>query len=153
MGGVILPGTSIGDNVIIGAGAVVSGKVESNSVYAGNPAKRICSINEYICKREKKQLSEAVDIYIRYFDRFQTKPSKLIFHEYFYLFSKGDDLPKEFINKIQENKNHDECFTFLKLHRPLFNGYDEFCDYAMKEFYKIMGGNDEKSDACLRHSS
>lgn len=51
-GGVILPGTVIGDNVIVGAYAVVSGKAESNSVYAGNPAKRICSIEEFIQKRE-----------------------------------------------------------------------------------------------------
>lgn len=35
----MLAGTVIEDNVIIGAGAVVSGKVEKNSVYAGNPAK------------------------------------------------------------------------------------------------------------------
>lgn len=47
MRSIILQGTSIGDNVIIGAGSVVSGKVESNSVYAGNPAKKICSLEEH----------------------------------------------------------------------------------------------------------
>ena len=36
----VLAGTVIEDNVIIGAGAVVSGRVEKNSVYAGNPAKK-----------------------------------------------------------------------------------------------------------------
>lgn len=50
--GVVLPGTTIGNNVIIGAYAVASGRIESNSVYAGNPAKRICSIEEYMKKRE-----------------------------------------------------------------------------------------------------
>ena len=44
---IILPGTIIGDNCIIGAGSVVKGRILENSVYAGNPAKRICSINEY----------------------------------------------------------------------------------------------------------
>ena len=34
MRSIILQGATIGDNVIIGAGSVVSGKVESNSVYA-----------------------------------------------------------------------------------------------------------------------
>lgn len=43
----VLAGTVIEDNVIIGAGAVVSGRVEKNSVYAGNPAKKIMSISEY----------------------------------------------------------------------------------------------------------
>lgn len=56
----VLAGTIIEDNVIIGAGAVVSGKVEKNSVYAGNPAKKIMSISEYRKKsfvnKKKKHL-------------------------------------------------------------------------------------------------
>lgn len=43
----ILPGTTIGDNCIIGAGSVIKGCLEANSVYCGNPAKRICTIQEY----------------------------------------------------------------------------------------------------------
>ena len=39
MNSIILKNTSIGDNVIIGAGSVVSGKIECNSVYVGNPAR------------------------------------------------------------------------------------------------------------------
>lgn len=31
----ILPGTTIGDNCIVGAGAVVSGNLEDNSVWGG----------------------------------------------------------------------------------------------------------------------
>ena len=50
---IVLPDIKIGDNVIIGAGSVVVNDIESNSVYAGVPAKRICSINEYIRKNEK----------------------------------------------------------------------------------------------------
>lgn len=37
----ILKGTEIGDNCVVGAGAVVSGKFEAGSVIAGNPAKVI----------------------------------------------------------------------------------------------------------------
>ncbi len=51
---IILIGADIGDNVIIGAGSVVTGKVESNSVYAGNPAKRICSLEEQYEKLKAK---------------------------------------------------------------------------------------------------
>lgn len=47
MNTIILPDTVIGDNCIIGAGSVVKGELDSNSVYAGIPAKRLCSINEY----------------------------------------------------------------------------------------------------------
>lgn len=38
---IILKGTEIGDNCVVGAGAVVSGKFESNSVIVGNPARII----------------------------------------------------------------------------------------------------------------
>lgn len=37
----ILPGTTIGDNCIVGAGSVVKGDFESNSLIAGNPARII----------------------------------------------------------------------------------------------------------------
>lgn len=47
MNTIVLMGSNIGDNVIIGAGSVVHGKLDSNYVYAGNPAKKICSIEEY----------------------------------------------------------------------------------------------------------
>ena len=39
---IILKGTTIGDNVVIGSGSVISGKLlESNAIYAGVPAKLI----------------------------------------------------------------------------------------------------------------
>ena len=40
-GATILGGSKIGDNTIIGANSVVSGKIKGNSVYAGNPARFI----------------------------------------------------------------------------------------------------------------
>lgn len=53
-GSTILCGVTIGDNVIIGANSLVSGDVPSNCVYAGNPAKFICSFEEYREKRAKE---------------------------------------------------------------------------------------------------
>jgi len=44
---IILPGVSIGDNVVIGAGSVVSRDIPSNSVAVGVPAKVLKSIDEY----------------------------------------------------------------------------------------------------------
>lgn len=44
---IVLCNTRIGNNVIVGAGSVVTHDIPSNSVYAGNPAKYICSFEEY----------------------------------------------------------------------------------------------------------
>ena len=51
---IILPGTYIESNVIVGAGSVVKGRLLTNTVYAGVPAKPICSIEEYFKKNSDK---------------------------------------------------------------------------------------------------
>ena len=54
-GTVILPGVRIGDRVIIGAGSVVTQNIPCGSVAAGNPAKVICSYDEYM-EKQKNQM-------------------------------------------------------------------------------------------------
>lgn len=46
-GSTVLCNVRIGDNVIVGAGSVVTKDVPSNSVVAGNPARVICSFDEF----------------------------------------------------------------------------------------------------------
>jgi acetyltransferase-like isoleucine patch superfamily enzyme len=41
VGAIIMPGVTIGDEVIVGSGSVVTKSVPSNSIVAGNPAKII----------------------------------------------------------------------------------------------------------------
>lgn len=56
-GAIILPNTKIGNNCIIGAGSIVSCNIPDNSVAVGNPAKVICSVEQYI-KKNKDLLNE-----------------------------------------------------------------------------------------------
>lgn len=49
----ILPNVSIGDNCIIGAGSVVTKSFDSGLVIAGNPAKVIDTLEDYIEKNKK----------------------------------------------------------------------------------------------------
>lgn len=53
---VIMPGITIGNNVIVGAGAIVTKNVAEGMVVAGNPAKIICTVAEYIQKCESKKV-------------------------------------------------------------------------------------------------
>lgn len=53
---VILPGITVGNNVIIGAGAVVTKDVPDNSVFVGNPARYICTVDDYIKKCENRNV-------------------------------------------------------------------------------------------------
>ena len=52
---IVLCNTRIGDNVIIGAGSVVTRDVPSNSVYAGNPAKFVCTFDEFKARHLKNR--------------------------------------------------------------------------------------------------
>lgn len=48
----VMPGVSIGNNVLVAAGSVVTKSVPSGVVVAGNPARIICTIEEYLEKNK-----------------------------------------------------------------------------------------------------
>ena len=62
MNSIILPGTTIGNNCVIGAGSVVRGRIPDNSVVMGNPAKVIMktSMYEKMILNSKKSLATAL---------------------------------------------------------------------------------------------
>lgn len=75
---IILPGVRIGNNCIIGVGAVVTKDIPDNSVAVGIPARIIETIDDYIKKNEK-----------------------LFFHTK----NMTSDKKKDYLNKIFENKS------------------------------------------------
>lgn len=134
MNAIITRNVKIGDNVIIGAGSIVTHDCESNSVYAGNPAKRIMSIEEYYKKRVKLQLDEAVKIARYYQKRNGKKPPRTIFAEYCMLFSEWDDVKKEqaFFEKANLCSNIEATQSYIDTHKPMFNSYEEFLEYCFE---------------------
>lgn len=130
-GTVVLGGSVIGDNVIIGANSLVCSSLESNSVYAGVPAKRICDISTYIEKRHNAQISEAVNFVKSYEKAHHHSPPEEALHEYFFLFSDNNIESTVFKDKLLLCDNYDLSVEYLSSHKPVFPDYKsflEFCD-------------------------
>ena len=53
---IILPGISIGPDSIVGTGSVVTKNIPAGSVAAGNPARVICTLAEYIERYHQKSI-------------------------------------------------------------------------------------------------
>lgn len=53
-GSTILPGVTIGDDVVIGAGSVVTRDIPNGQVATGNPARAICTIDEFLLRKRKE---------------------------------------------------------------------------------------------------
>lgn len=57
-GSIILPGVEIAKGCIIGAGSVVVKSIDKpNSVYGGNPARYLCSTDEYVANNYGKMVN------------------------------------------------------------------------------------------------
>ena len=55
----ILMGTTIGNNCIVGANSLVKGAFPDNVVIAGNPAKIVCTLEEYYQRAKKNWVDDA----------------------------------------------------------------------------------------------
>lgn len=130
MNAIILRNVTIGDNVIIGVGSVVSKDCESGWVYAGNPAKKLMTVEDYYNKRKEMQLEEAKKLAIGYKERYGIKPSKEVFHEFFMLFTTIDNLEEPFINKMKLCDNLEESIEYIKNNNPRFENFEEFINYC-----------------------
>ena len=135
MNAVITCGVKIGDNVIIGAGSVVTKNCEADGVYAGVPARRIMSIEEFYFKRKSAQFKEAKNIAIRYKQRFGSAPDKTIFNEYFMLFASKDeaDSVEVYKKQMETSMNYDECATWMLANKPMFASYEDFLQACYAE--------------------
>lgn len=68
---IVLPGIKIGPNSIVGTGSVVTKDVPPNTIVAGNPAKVITTVDDYIRKIEDISQSKKIfgtDYYIENLD-------------------------------------------------------------------------------------
>jgi maltose O-acetyltransferase len=54
VGAILLPGVTIGDDAIVGAGSVVTRDVQPKTVVAGNPAVQIATLDEFVARQRRR---------------------------------------------------------------------------------------------------
>lgn len=135
MHSIILRGAEIGNDVIIGAGSVVTGKCEDGWVYAGNPAKKIIRIEEYYRKREAAQLKEAVTLVQEYYRHFHKAPPQDALFEYFMLFADPDYLPEKYERQIQLGGTRENSIRYMRTSKREFSDFDTFITYCLSEIH------------------
>lgn len=135
MNAIITRGVTIGDNVIIGAGSVVTKDCEAGSVYAGSPAKKIMTIEEYLHKREVAQFEDARKLARIYYEKFGTLPPKEVFNEYFMLFCDADEAKNipQFRSQMETGECFDKSEMFMREHNPMFESYEAFMEACLAE--------------------
>ena len=116
--------------MIIGAGSIVSKNCEDNSVYAGNPAKRICSIDEMYKKRKSKMLDNAKNVVISYYKRYGTIPDKSILREYQMIFDDRSSIPQSLDDLMRDSGCYEKCIAYYKNSDPMLRNYDDFLNWC-----------------------
>ncbi len=124
---IILMGTKIGNNVIIGAGSVVSGKIQDNEVWAGNPARFICTLDEYYHKCEKNFEKGARLTVQAYNERFDRDPTVQELQYFSLLFLNNTSSAVEEYKLMKfSGDNKKEVIKDCLNYKSIYNSYEDF---------------------------
>lgn len=133
MNSIILMGSQIGNNVIVGAGSVVSGKFPDNVIIAGNPARIIKNLDEFYISRKEKTLEEARLTYLEYKKIYNTEPSIKEMGSFWQLYLPKDKKKlKEYniFTKLSGDNEKEIIDYWMNNVNPEFESYEKFKEYA-----------------------
>lgn len=135
MNTIILMGTTIGNNVIVGANSVVDGTFPDNVVIGGNPARIICSLEEYTERRKKKCLDDAVACAKRTYENTGKYPTiKQMGDGFAWLYlPRTEETIKEYSDFF--NLLGDDCESIKRDFlgsKPMFDSYEAFLAYVQR---------------------
>ena len=130
----ILKGVHIGKNCIIGANSLVNRDIPEGWVAAGNPARLIMPVTDYLQKRQDAQMQEAQELYRCYVERMHKEPPIEVFDEFYWLFQEREEeklLPGQ-KKKMQLVGNYEQSLQLFMNTKPLYAGYPAFLDALRK---------------------
>ena len=128
----VLKEVTIGDNVFVWAGSVVTKDIPANSIAVGVPCKVVMSLDDYYEKRTKVLLKEAFEYAKSIRERYNRKPKEEDFWEEFPLFISGSDI--DMYHMIPIKKQLGSSFDrFVQKHKAPYKGFDDFLRVAEVE--------------------
>lgn len=128
----IIGGTAIGDNCIIGAGSVVTKDIPSNSVVAGVPARYICSLEDYRKKIEKKAFTNLNIMFSEYVDTYGRNPAENEFTEFYMYYMTPDEIQNKY------PQMYDRFYLSKANYKKKFDDFEQM--------QKFLMNNKEKKD-------
>lgn len=136
---IVLPGVKIGDNCIIGAGAVVSMNIPDNSVVVGNPAKVVASLSEFYEKRRKSAVADAFALANLWREKKGEEPTVKEMSTFWWLFLKRDkkELERYGVNPKFSCDNTEEIMEDFFNSQPIFDSFDDFLNKSKVDSGKI----------------
>ena len=136
---IVLPGVKIGDNCIIGAGAVVSMNIPDNSVVVGNPAKVVSSLSEFYEKRRKSAVADAFALANLWREKKGEEPTVKEMSTFWWLFLKRDkkELERYGVNPKFSCDNTEEIMEDFFNSQPIFDSFDDFLNKSKVDSGKI----------------
>lgn len=128
----IMPGVQLGDNTIVGSGAVVTKSFPGNVVIAGCPAKVVCTLEEFYHKRVSNQVSEACQLACIIRKECGREPTILEMGSFYPLFliREHDVLTKNRILTNISGDNPEEIVADFFSTSPIFDSFEDFLTYS-----------------------
>ena len=127
----ILMGSHIGSNSIVGAGAVVLGQFEDDVVIAGNPARVICTLEQYYKKHMDKQYETAKMYFEKLYEKHNRIPTvKEMGNAFAWMYlPRTRETVEEYSGFFKlSGDDHDEIIEDFLSSRGMFASYDEFVE-------------------------
>ena len=136
MNSIILMGSEIGNNTIVGAGSVVSGQFPDNVVICGNPAKPVCSLDEFYKKRKSQEVESANLFKRRYKEKYGKDPTVTeMTNAFSWLYLNSEDIEK-YPNLFNLGGVNKELYLHsFSSHEKTYRDFNEFLydDYSSKD--------------------
>jgi acetyltransferase-like isoleucine patch superfamily enzyme len=139
---IILMGSRIGNNTIIGAGSVVSGYFPDDVVIAGNPAKVVMTIEAHYQKQFQRIKRNASIFLNAFIEKYKRNPRIHEMGHFPFLFiDRNEETLKKYGLSLKLNgDDYDDIKLNFFSSKKMYNNYDDFINQSLN--YKGDKSND-----------